>query len=251
MEEWDDTEISANTLSTIKRLLTAILKGEANTVAKLCTSDIMCKFGSQTVKGNGALGGIREMCQWAYLSSDVKCALHSCRSHSLMSDAVLFTGDYHAENFPYGQVRPAHGNYTIILVSGKFSFIAITQEEQLKKCLQVKAVNESVYYIDERKILYLESMRDHLLLHYEDIIIESVQTLTNVSNVLSADFVRIHRSYLVNKSHVSNIKRCDDRHCIVTMTNGDILPVPYQKFVAVREELMRCEKNAAAYHKEH
>jgi hypothetical protein len=240
MEERDNTTVSANTLSAITRLLTAILRGEEHTVAKFCASDIVCKFGSQIKKGNEASGEIREMCRWAYLSSDVKCALLSCCPHPFPSDTILFTGDYQAEYFPHGQLRPVHGDYTIILVSGKISFIAITQEEHFEKRLQVKAVNESVYYIDERKILYLESMRDHLLLHYEDIVIESVQTLTNASSELSADFVRIHRSYLVNKSHVSNIKRCDDRHCIVTMTNGDILPVPYQKFVAVREELMSC-----------
>jgi hypothetical protein len=238
MEERDNTTVSANTLSAITHLLTAILRGEEHTVAKLCASDIVCKFGSQT--GNGASGGIREMCLWAYLSSDVKCALPPCCSHPFTSDVVLFAGDYQAEYFPHGKSRLVHGDYTIILFSGKIFFIAITQEEQFGKRLQIKAVNESVYYIDERKILYLESMRDHLLLHYEDIVIESVQTLTNASSELSADFVRIHRSYLVNKSHVSNIKRCDDRHCIVTMVNGDILPVPYQKFVAVREELMSC-----------
>jgi hypothetical protein len=251
MEERDDTTVSTNTQSAITHLLTAILKGEANTVAKLCTPNIMCKFGSQIGKGFEASGGIREMCRWAYLSSDVKCSLSSCCSQSPTSDVVFFTGDYQTEYFPHGKSRLVHGDYTIMLVSGKIFFIEITQDEQLKKCIQIKAVNESVYYIDERKILYLESMRDHLLLHYEDIVIESVQTLTHVSNVLSADFVRIHRSYLVNRSHVSNIKRCDDRHCIVTMTNGDILPVPYQKFVAVREELMNCEKSAAAYQKEH
>jgi hypothetical protein len=179
MEERDNTTVSANTLSAITHLLTAILRGEEHTVAKLCASDIVCKFGSQT--GNGASGGIREMCLWAYLSSDAKCALPPCCSHPFTSDVVLFAGDYQAEYFPHGKSRLVHGDYTIILVSGKISFISITPVEQLEKCLQIKAVN---------------------------------------------------------KSHVSNIKRCDDRHCIVTMVNGDILPVPYQKFVSVREELM-------------
>jgi hypothetical protein len=58
MKEWDDTTVSTNTLCAITHLLTAILRGEENTVVKLCTSDIVCKFGSQIEKGNGASGGI-------------------------------------------------------------------------------------------------------------------------------------------------------------------------------------------------
>jgi hypothetical protein len=238
MMEKNNAAISEDAIFSITRLLAGIHEGDTHTVMELCTSNILCKYGSQNKEGEYSQNGIREMCRWAYLSPIVKFNRPSCCTQRLGTNTMLFTGYYRAEYMQSEQTRVVYGDYTIVMDSGKAVFIELRQKEKDERYHKIQAVDKSVYHICERKILYLESIRNHLLWHYGDIIIESMATLTHMSGELSADFVRIHRSYIVNKRHVANIKRCNDRHCIVTMANGDTIPIPYQKYVTVREQLL-------------
>lgn len=91
-----------------------------------------------------------------------------------------------------------------------------------------------VELVADKDIIYAESYKGHIIWH---LIcgkkLESLDTLENVEkNILSNQFLRIHRCYVVNKMYVKSMQRC-----IVKLTNGEELPVPYKKYVAVRKQI--------------
>lgn len=99
---------------------------------------------------------------------------------------------------------------------------------------RIKATNESIYYIEENEILYIESQHNHVIWHCTGREILSNDSLYHLEEMLSEKFVRIQRGYIVNKYHVKYIQRCE-----AVMRNGDILPIPCKKYIMVRELLMR------------
>lgn len=56
--------------------------------------------------------------------------------------------------------------------------------------------------------------------------------MKDVEEKLSDRFIKVHRSYIVNRIKVKEIKRCS-----AVMENGDEIPIPYKKFVSIRAML--------------
>ncbi len=56
--------------------------------------------------------------------------------------------------------------------------------------------------------------------------------LGDMENMLGGTFIRVHRSYLVNAAHIVSVKRYE-----LTLTNGDVLPIPKQRHAQVRREI--------------
>jgi len=56
--------------------------------------------------------------------------------------------------------------------------------------------------------------------------------LGDMENMLGGTFIRVHRSYLVNAAHIVSVKRYE-----LTLTNGDVLPIPKQRYAQVRREI--------------
>ncbi len=73
-------------------------------------------------------------------------------------------------------------------------------------------------------ILYIESMQNYLKLHFRDKILTIHQTMTSIEDMLPKEaFFRIHKSYLVNISHIELIN--GGRIFI----NGKELPISRQR----------------------
>ena len=98
----------------------------------------------------------------------------------------------------------------------------------------VKATNESCYHVHESEILYVEAQHNHVIWHsvYGDIVAND--SLMHLEQVLSDNFVRIQRGYLVNKSYVKCIRRCEKE-----LENGEILSIPCKKYMQIKEKLMQ------------
>ena len=56
--------------------------------------------------------------------------------------------------------------------------------------------------LEEGDITHVESLSDYVKIHLEDRVVISKATISNLVSDLSPDFVRIHRSFFVNKKHV-------------------------------------------------
>ncbi|OEK04403.1 LytR/AlgR family response regulator transcription factor [Roseivirga misakiensis] len=61
--------------------------------------------------------------------------------------------------------------------------------------------------IEESEVKYIESLGDYVKVHTIDRVVISKSTISNLEAELSADFVRIHRSFLVNKQYVDSFTK--------------------------------------------
>ena len=97
-----------------------------------------------------------------------------------------------------------------------------------------KGLNQSILYIQSERILYMESMNQHTLIHLPEENYECCERLSSIAKRLNEGFIRIHASYLVNPKYVQSIQRFSLR-----MDNGAILPIPEKKYTKVKSELLK------------
>lgn len=124
--------------------------------------------------------------------------------------------------------------FELITVIAKERFVYV-HTSNLKRSDNYKVVtpDESIYLLKENEILYIESQHNHIVWHCAGEVIVNKNSLTNVQEFLSEEFVRIHRCYIVNKLHIRVIRRCE-----VQLSNGDILPIPSKKFAKIKKKLV-------------
>ncbi len=89
----------------------------------------------------------------------------------------------------------------------------------------------SVQYLSIEKICYLEADESYTKIYYTDNMEQktmlSSKNLSYFEKELETHgFIRVHKSFLVNKSHVRTFLRSDGK---VELTNGQIIPVARQK----------------------
>ena len=152
--------------------------------------------------------------------------------HKASSNHIIITGIYCIHKFVDESIKKYYFDYTIVFSDGLACYIQIIGDNIPAKIHKVVSITEDIYNMEESEILYIEAMGGHVLWHCKDTTIESLDSLKNIETMLSKDFVKVHRSYLVNKKGVKSIQRCS-----VTMINGDV-PVPYKKYVNVKSKLL-------------
>lgn len=74
--------------------------------------------------------------------------------------------------------------------------------------------------VDYNDIFFFETSDNihKVILHAKDRQIEFISTIKELTNTLDSDFVRCHRSFLVNKN---NIKEIDTKNRVICFTNGE------------------------------
>ncbi len=104
-----------------------------------------------------------------------------------------------------------------------------TQPPEDKLILKIKT---GIASISLNQLVYCEVMNHTLYLHMRDgQVLASIGNLDNFSERLnsSGDFLRIHRSYLVNMAYIQHISGRS-----VIMSTGENLPLPHGKFNEVK-----------------
>jgi two-component system LytT family response regulator len=61
--------------------------------------------------------------------------------------------------------------------------------------------------IDLADILYIEALRDYIAIHISTGKILSLESLRNMEEMLPANFIRIHKSYIINKNKIQFLER--------------------------------------------
>lgn len=169
----------------------------------------------------------------SFLDTLKELAFRDLRSMAVTEKALLFCGKVHAEW--RSENRCVCRNYDLLmLVAGtKIIYVQILEDVGCSAYVhEVKAINDSYYFVDEGEVLYIEANHNHVIWHCMDCEIESGDSLHHLETILSDNFVRIQRGYLVNRKHVKCLRRCE-----AIMRNGDILPIPSKKYVSVRKKL--------------
>jgi len=65
------------------------------------------------------------------------------------------------------------------------------------------------YSIRTKDILFIERNKSKAKVYTEDSVYETNYSLNNIQNILPEDFVRVHRSYIVNPNNIQTINRDD------------------------------------------
>ncbi|MCM1046243.1 MAG: LytTR family transcriptional regulator [Candidatus Gastranaerophilales bacterium] len=99
---------------------------------------------------------------------------------------------------------------------------------------QLRDVNERLFRMHESQICYIEAGHNRVLWHCGEQEVQTVGSLQDTEKTLSEEFVRIHRSFIVNRNCVLKIGRC-----YVELDNGEVLPVPVKRYCEVRRNLQK------------
>jgi len=85
-----------------------------------------------------------------------------------------------------------------------------------------------------RDVLYIEVKRHTAYIHTKERVIETPCGLNTLeSEISNRDFLRCHRSFLVNQRHIRQM----DKHDFV-MNNGDLVPIGSSDAATVRQKFM-------------
>lgn len=104
---------------------------------------------------------------------------------------------------------------------------SIRQKQRLKSCFEYRK-GSSVFRVPTKDIVYFTSMDKKIRLVTKDGEEEFYGKLKNIMEVLPADFMMIHQSYIINQLYVSEYS-----YDCVTMSDGTVLSIskPYRKEV--------------------
>ncbi|MCM1126241.1 MAG: LytTR family transcriptional regulator DNA-binding domain-containing protein [Lachnospiraceae bacterium] len=221
------------TMDTAVQILLSIHKGDQRSVKRLCTQNVMWRCGGCYGSGAEDNTAIRIVTDLIAPETVKRFVRYGQYVKHLHGTGRIVAGRYQIEYASGMSVRTKGFEYTMVLADGIAEFIQIDFQYIPVRVYQITAVNEAVYCLNEREVLYVEAVNDRILWHCQSRVVEAVDTLKRLEQELSEEFVRVHRSYIVNKNRIRSIQRCS-----VTMSNDCNIPIPYKKYVSVREKLM-------------
>ena len=121
--------------------------------------------------------------------------------------------------------------------AGKEAFLylqsKIAKNKEGSKKISIKDACHNWHLISEDEIIYISAsnMRSTILTLHGSISIPLL--LSQLQQKLSDNFVRIHRSYIINANYLIGIKRYTAHLC-----NGIKLPIPQKKYTKIKLQLL-------------
>lgn len=94
--------------------------------------------------------------------------------------------------------------------------------------------NAETYFFKPDEILYIEASNIYSVIHTMTGCYTVCRSLNRIGDALPDHFIRIHRSFIINRNHVLQINRYK-----LLVRDGSILPVPEKKYPYVRKALTR------------
>lgn len=108
--------------------------------------------------------------------------------------------------------------------------------EQMQRI--VVKVNGQIKILPLPEVFYLESADDYVKIHVKDKYYLKHQTMSNFEQQLPPhQFVRIHRSYLVNLQHIHKVDLFEKEQYCVVLRNDARLPVSRSGYAKLKAEL--------------
>lgn len=207
-----------------EHLLYNIHMGQHRQICNLCNNNIFWKYNHNCCKGiidNRIIKNINTIIR----PSKVKeFELIQYYIHNLFFNYKIIAGIYCIHVSEETGIKKYYFDYTIVFSGVMASYIQIFGNNLPTKIHKLVSIKETVYNMQESEIIYIEAMGGHIIWHCMGTAIETIDLLRNIENKLSKDFVKVHRSYIVNRNFVKSIQRCS-----VTMINGDVIPIPYKE----------------------
>lgn len=112
--------------------------------------------------------------------------------------------------------------------------------ENRSERIYVKGIDKTILYLNLSRVIYVESIGSHTIIHTLDKQFESTENLKVLEKRYGNILLKCHESYLVNPAHVHSIRRFK-----MVVTGGRELPIPEKKYTAVKktlQELLEAQK---------
>ena len=213
-------------------LITRLYKKKKD-VCKMCISNVTWKYNH--IKGEGVRDGILAgILAKEHGGNEISLEFYDLKIVRITDQMGIIAGVYKVIDKKNLNNKKAMVYDVVLVITNKRAvYIQINGTEKKQTIHRVKANNEDYYAVSEDEILYIESLHNQVIWHCTYMKIILSDSLQHLEKVMSRDFVRIQRSYLVNKNHVKIVRRCE-----AVMDNEDILPIPTRKYVRIKETLM-------------
>lgn len=222
---------SRNYIKRIMQFISDLYSGRVRETAAYCQENVEWKLNH--FRAYGAYNGkIREAVKRKQCDvSNIEH--HGYYVHTITQGIVIVSGSYSIYWKRRDQaIEQISYEITVCMHYGRAAHIQIYGGARPGELYKIIGVDEQVYYVELADIIYLESNHNQVIWHCVEFDVVVRDSLKNLEGRLREPFVRIQRGYIVNKQHVRKIQRCE-----VQMSNGDILPIPSRKYIAVREQL--------------
>lgn len=95
----------------------------------------------------------------------------------------------------------------------------------------------NINLIPVTELLYLQAEGDYVLLYTSQTRYIKEETMKHLESQLPANFVRIHRSYLVNTNAISRLELYEKQHYLVTLKTGHQLRASAGGYKILKEKL--------------
>lgn len=225
-------------INAAEHLLYIIHTGQRSKIHNLCTKSILWKYNhncSEGVLNDNLLINVNTLIKPSEVKR-IKYIYH--RINKQPSNHIIATGIYCIYKSVDKSTKEYYFDYTINFVDSLAYYIHISLigNKNPTKIHRIISVKENIYNMDETEILYIEAMGSHTLWHCVTVTIETMISLKDAEIKLSDNFVKIHRSYIVNVTKIKEVIRCR-----AVMENGDEIPIPYKKFVSIKNKLLEKE----------
>lgn len=196
---------TAEIINDTKHLLYNIHKGQKKKIGNLCTKNILWKYNhncSEGILNDKLIISVNTLIK----PSEIQRIKHiHYRISRQFVKHVIVTGIYCIYKSEDKIIKEYYFDYTINYVDGMACYIRISfigNNNIPTKIHKNVSVTEAVYNMEENEILYIEAMGSHTLWHCITVTIEAAISLKEAEVKLAGDFVKIHRSYIVNKKKV-------------------------------------------------
>ncbi len=222
-------------INAAEHLLYIIHMGQNKKIRNLCTQNILWKYNhdcSQGILNEKILINVNTLIKPSEIKR-IKYISHMINRQ--FGNYIMVTGIYCIYKSINKNTKEYYFDYAINFVGGLVCYVNISligNSNTPAKIYSITSVKETVYNLEEEEILYIEAIGGHTIWHCTAKTIEAVVSMKDVEEKLSDRFIKVHRSYIVNRIKVKEIKRCS-----AVMENGDEIPIPYKKFVSIRAML--------------
>lgn len=127
------------------------------------------------------------------------------------------------------------GNSEYFLRStGRGTFEYVKKSYSQKRRLIACGKHDQTYVLCDQDIIYIEAENTNSVIHCLNKDIFSRESISVLEKKLGEDFIKTHRSFIVNSRYITGIKRYQ-----LAVRPGIELPIPEKKYREIKEKVLR------------
>ena len=92
--------------------------------------------------------------------------------------------------------------------------------------------NQREFFLEQNNIIYIESAKANSIIYYTSGAFEVKHSISQMTQILPTEFLRIHRCFSINIHHVTEVKRFE-----IIMDNMVRIPIPEKRYMEVKKQV--------------